>query len=182
MAEVARLMDGAGIRWWLDYGSLLGWVRNGGMIPFDKDGDLGVLGEDGAKLRALMPSLVRAGLYPTWAEKKPDRWRTGDRMKVRLSRINHTNVDLFLWYPRHGLLERTNYIGADIYKGREFPVGWALPLRRGVWDGIEVSVPAEPEKLCEWRYGAGWRVPAHEKHPRHPRDGWLKSHPGWVGP
>lgn len=180
MAELARLLDEAGIRWWLDYGSLLGYVRDGGMIPWDKDGDLGVHGEDRSKLLNLMPAIVNAGFYPTFAQPRKERFRTGDRMKVRLSRRNWTNVDLFIWYPRpSGLLERRHYIGADLYKGREFPASWVFPLQRGQWDGIDVSVPAEPEKLCEWRYGPGWRTPEHKKHPDRERLGWKATYPEW---
>jgi hypothetical protein len=87
-------------------------------------------------------------------------------MKVRLSQKNHTNTDIFCWHLRpDGMLDRKNYIGADIYKGREFPKNWVFPLQRGLWDGIEVSVPAEPERLTAWRYGPGWRTPERLKHP-----------------
>lgn len=167
MADVAECMDGAGIRWWIDYGTLLGWLRNGGMIPFDKDGDLGILGEDRQKLLDLQTVWLGMGYHATYAPPKPtQRFRTGDRMKVRLSRRNTTNVDIFIWdEPKPGILDRKNYIGADLYKGREFPKEWALPLGRGLWDGINVSIPAEPERLAEHRYGPDWRVPQRSKHP-----------------
>lgn len=67
-------MTAAGITWWLDYGSLLGAVRNpmttwadfgwlpqhgrdgtleAGMLPHDKDADFGFLGQDWERLLAL---------------------------------------------------------------------------------------------------------------------------------
>lgn len=167
MADVAALMDRDGIRWWVDYGTLLGWIRHGGMIPWDKDGDLGVLGEDRDKLLGLQEEWLGMGYHATFAPVRPtQRFRTGDRMKVRLSRRNWTNVDIFIWHKRPGgILDRKNYIGADLYKGREFPRSWALPLQRGEWDGINVSVPAEPELLAKHRYGASWQEPLREKHP-----------------
>ena len=173
MADVARLMDRDGIRWWVDYGTLLGYIRDGGMIRYDKDGDLGVFGEDRDKLLALMPELQALGYHAVYAPPRPtERFRTGDRMKVRISNRNWTNVDLFLWYPNQptkGFLDRKNYIGADLYKGRDFPMKWAFPLGRGQWDGIDVSVPAEPELLAEHRYGASWREERREKHPAEAR-------------
>jgi hypothetical protein len=192
MADVAALMDRDGIRWWLDYGTLLGheWRRImqnmpgseeakilarelepdfDGLISWDKDGDLGVFGHDREKLLALQPELLGMGYHATYAAPKPaERFRTGDRMKVRISNRNHTNIDLFIWYPdkpKKGWLDRKNYIGADLYKGRDFPMKWAFPLTRSQWEGIDVSLPAEPARLAEHRYGANWRVPTREKHP-----------------
>lgn len=169
MADLARLMDRDGIRWWVDYGTLLGYIRDGGMIRYDKDGDLGVHGGDRDKLLALLPELLGLKYHAVYASPNPtERFRTGDRVKVCISNRNRTNVDLFLWYPhrpKKGYLDRKNYIGADLYKGREFPMTWAFPLERGSWDGIDVSVPAEPEILAEHRYGVTWREERREKHP-----------------
>lgn len=59
MADMQRILDAAGIIWWMDYGTLLGAVRNPslglppGIIPYDKDGDCGILARDVAKFRAL---------------------------------------------------------------------------------------------------------------------------------
>jgi hypothetical protein len=167
MQDLAQLMDAAGITWWADYGTVLGYVRHGGMIPWDKDGDLGVLGEDRDKLLSLFPILVKKGYWPRYSQPKTNRFRSGDRVKVCLSQRNHTNVDLFIWYRRPGkMLDRLNYIAADMYKGREMPQSWILPTRRGEWDGIDIAIPAKPEKLAEHRYGPDYMTPLHEKHPR----------------
>ncbi|KAA3674498.1 uncharacterized protein DEA37_0005546 [Paragonimus westermani] len=41
------------IIWWITYGSLLGSVRNGTMIPYDTDMDIAILGSHEAQLRRL---------------------------------------------------------------------------------------------------------------------------------
>jgi hypothetical protein len=40
VAEVGQMIDDAGISWWVSYGTLLGLVRDGGLIPWDGDVDL----------------------------------------------------------------------------------------------------------------------------------------------
>lgn len=171
LEDVGRSLDRADISWWIDYGTVLGYVRHGGLIPWDKDTDLGILAEDRDKLLDLRPEFERMGYYPTYAPpRRGQRFRTGDRVKVRLSKLNHTNVDIFIWEDRPGgMLDRINYIGADLFKGRATKRDMILPLGRGEWDGLEVSIPADPEGLCLHRYGPGWSEPERTKHPTQAR-------------
>ena len=50
MFYVTDLLTENNITYWLDYGALLGAVRNGELIPWDSDVDLGVLAEDVEKI------------------------------------------------------------------------------------------------------------------------------------
>jgi hypothetical protein len=56
-----ELLDRHGIRHWLDYGSLLGVVRNGRLVPWDSDVDLGILAEDVDRVIALAGEIASAG-------------------------------------------------------------------------------------------------------------------------
>ena len=172
LSDVAGLLDELGVVWWVDYGTLLGQIRHGGLIPWDKDADLGMMADGRDKLLAAFPTLVGMGYFPTYVQPRPQaRFRTGDRVKVRLSQRNHTNTDIFIWNRRPGgMLDRTNYIGADLYKGREFPEAWVEPIQRVPFDGFEVATVAEAEKLVEHRYGPDWRTPEHSKHPAEVRE------------
>ncbi len=40
LATVAAVLDAAGVRWWVDHGTLLGLVRDGRPLPWDDDIDL----------------------------------------------------------------------------------------------------------------------------------------------
>jgi len=179
LSDVAATLDALGCIWWADYGTLLGAIRHGGLIPWDKDADLGMMARDRDKLLGAFPLLMARGFYPVYSQPKKERFKSGDRVKVRLSERNHTNTDIFLWHSRpDGLLDRTNFIGADLYKGREFPEAWLYPegtdlspgaerppLPRADFDGISLAMPAQVEKLVEHRYGPGWRIGERTKHP-----------------
>jgi hypothetical protein len=168
LADVGAVLDDIGAVWWADYGTLLGQVRHGGLIPWDKDADLGMLADGRDKLLAAFPRLLELGYYPTYAKPRPgNRFRTGDRVKVRLSSRNHTNTDIFIWEKRPGgMLDRINYIGADLYKGRAFPEAWLYPIRKAPFDHIEVNLPAQSVKLAAHRYGSDWETPERRKHPK----------------
>ena len=57
-----QVFTGAGVCYWLNYGSLLGYSRHGGIIPWDDDVDLCVAEEDRDKIWNLQRELQKHGL------------------------------------------------------------------------------------------------------------------------
>lgn len=169
------------VRWWADYGTLLGAVRNPmttaadypwltglpagplapGIIPHDKDGDLGVLFEDWPKLQRAVSRLRRFGYQPIL---RPIGWK----LKLRFSPLNHTNIDVFCWLrdeQRPEMRRRNRYVAhLDECKGREFPESALFPVTTVPWEGLTLPAPADPEAFCAFRYGPGWRVPIAANH------------------
>lgn len=65
LKDLAALFEEAGITWWVDSGTLLGLVREGDFISWDKDIDLSVWAEDLPALNRLRPRLKQLG-YDPW--------------------------------------------------------------------------------------------------------------------
>ena len=61
--SVAELLDEAGIEWWLEAGSLLGAIRNGGRIDGDPDYDLGFHVRDTVRVFNILQRLPWFGFH-----------------------------------------------------------------------------------------------------------------------
>lgn len=147
--------------WWLDYGSVLGAVRHGGMVPHDKDGDIGMMQGDLERVLQLAPAIEAEGFSFAYGPAgKAGEFSGGNSVKVRRSATNHTNVDIFFWHERpDGLLDRKRYIHVDHFKGRAFRPERLLPLSTVDYEGLQLPAPADPEWFCAHRYGPNWRTP-----------------------
>lgn len=180
---VADLLNKAGIPFWADYGTLLGAVRNPlttwadypwlpqddrppgplapGIIPHDKDADWGLLYQNFRGVARILQAAAREHRYDLIV--RPVR----GSMKLRLSKLNHTNLDLFFWRRRDGGAEnyyRLAYIGVDDFKGREFTPDMLFPLTTVEWEGLTLPAPRDPAAFCEFRYGPNWRTPVCANH------------------
>jgi len=69
--EVKEVFDKLGIRCWLDWGTLLGAVRDGKLIEWEHDVDLGTM-EDWEKIASAVPKLERRGFTVFMEEIKID--------------------------------------------------------------------------------------------------------------
>lgn len=181
MATTAEFLDSIGATWWADYGTLLGAVRNPlttwadypwlpqrgrttagpapGIVPHDKDGDLGVLIESWE---------VARWKFRAWLSTRDFHLHMNQHrrsLKARLSFQNHTNVDVFFWHTRaDGTLYRNRYASVDRFKGKEFTRDLLFPLSTVEWEGMTLPAPRDPEAFLAMRYGPGWRTPVAANH------------------
>lgn len=170
LSDVAALLDGAGIPWWIDYGLLLGYCTGGEpggtggheggearLYWNDKDTDLNCLADDRNAVLALGHELRPRYRVHYQAPVPGKLYGWGDVLRVLLSRLNHTNCDVTFWKRDGDMLDRDNWARSDQFKGRATPAAWVFPTKRGTIEGVAVNVPAEPALLVAHRYGESWR-------------------------
>lgn len=158
-ADLAEAFRKEKVTWWIDYGSILGAVRNGGQIPHDKDGDAGVLEEEKETVMRAIDRLEKQGYFVIRKERQSGTFAAGNSVKVCMSRLNRTNVDLFFWHQNGEVFTRHNWCTVDQYKGRDVPKDKLFPTKPIAYEGMTLPGPADPEWMCEHRYGPDWRTP-----------------------
>src|SRR5215216_3064451 len=89
MSFTEDLLPRHGILHWVDYGTLLGAVRDEALIPWDPDVDFGILTEDEAKVRALEAEVAAAGFHLDLDQHGV--------IRIAYSRVNNQHVDIFPW-------------------------------------------------------------------------------------
>jgi SAM-dependent methyltransferase len=171
---LADLRD-AGAAAYLNYGALLGAVRDGKMIGHDCDTDVCYLSDHEDPVDVILESyrLERAMRARGWSTVR----MSGADFKVALPLADgrKENVDVFAAFfvdgrffqlgNRSGLLDRSAIV----------------PLSTITLEGFEFPAPADPEAMLEFLYGPQWRIPdpsfRYADPPEGVRrlDGWLRG-------
>ncbi|NWU73916.1 FKRP protein, partial [Pterocles burchelli] len=149
--HVVGILENAGVRYWLEGGSLLGAARLGDIIPWDYDVDLGIYREDIGKCRWLAAATMAPveddeGFF--W-EKATE----GEFYRVHYSRTNRLHVDLWPFYSRGGVMTKETWLGHP--QDVEFPEKFLLPLVPMNFAGFTALAPNDPRAFLEFKFGSG---------------------------
>jgi hypothetical protein len=161
LLELARFVDsalvGRGLVHWLDYGSLLGAVRDGQLIPWDDDVDFGYLHDDHD---LVVEALVTASSGTTYEIDLA----TPDVIFVHFSSVNRQHADLFPWDRVDGRLTprfEAPLAWPGISERESFPARFIEDLEPVSLAGHAFSAPSPVHEFLErHRYGPDYLIPA----------------------
>lgn len=182
-----RLCEREGLEYWLDWGTLLGCVRHGNIIPWDYDADINMLVEPYRRLRGLLAERGGAidGLV-LW----PDYYGNDDEA-IMLGFADWPDdslgIDIVSYEVVDGVV-RTRMSPALIadYPGQyDSAAEVVLPLTRLPMLGQQVLVPGRWEARLVECYGPDWRTPRpyNEVDPRAEQlttAPWRPLPAGWI--
>lgn len=162
LIDITKLFHENNLHYWLDFGALLGLVRAGELIQYDKDIDIGIFDEDIPKYNALGPKIEALG-YRFTAIKQEDFYSV-DRFVPRIH-FGHEKThcaricacDIFVWHnvkkrqPRKCiLLNDAQFCTCNSTYFEE--TEWFN------WKGHQIKVPKNPASYLQMRYGPKWRL------------------------
>lgn len=147
--KIIAVLNDLGYEAFANSGTLLGLVRDKGLIPYDDDVDLAVIlpvrrDEDAAEeFKLLLACLLAEGIECRLIESK--------NAIIKLPNIEGFEVDLF---PAYGTHRRYNIFP---YSRKQITYSDVWPLKTCPISGV--PLPAHPEVLLKENYGDDWRIP-----------------------
>lgn len=162
LEDTKRLFEENNIFFFLAYGTLLGAVRERGLIPGDEDVDVFIFDED--QLRRSLPNLKQGGLHLC---------RIEDHLYYSFRNGNQSYIDVYIMgKPSNGIWSGWCYAFGSYY----YPKWFLKEFELIDFLGGKYYVPKRPERMLKMWYGKTWRVPVKGHVFKCPE---LKSHYYW---
>ena len=148
--KLASILDASDLqgKFWLDSGSLLGWHRNaGGVIPWDDDVDIGILGSDVEVLLALREKLASHGLRLKL--NRTEMYYQIDALTRGATGDIHIDIFPFVTNGTHLVNADPRFVEPDAVRCNFRYVPEDLfPLQRVMWYGtVPVNIPNKYETI-----------------------------------
>lgn len=172
MKFLAATFEEEGLKYWLDFGSLLGMVRNGKLIEHDHDVEMSIFEEDLPKLVALREKIRKQKYkldYKDLSVEHP-KWKWP---QIRLPKSKELDVEIMAyraWPPRDG--DESKCVKVRGYSARHraliAPREFFAELDSIEYEGVNIAIPSKVEEYLHLRYGPNWKTP----NPNFYRDGY----------
>lgn len=175
LKKTARVLETAGLEFWLQGGTLLGGLRHGGIIPWDDDVDLATLSSNNLKIEALRDDFADEGL--TLQRNRTNAyWQVGTNRPG--DKISPVHVDLFTYTPRADEARSTlRFLLDDPRFAKESPLdpdahcntSWTwdemFPLREIDFYDLRLKIPQKSEEVLRRALGDDYMSTARARRP-----------------
>jgi hypothetical protein len=157
LLKTIDILNKNGFKYWLDAGTLLGIMRDGDLIQWDYDADLGIPADTADEIMKLRLDFLPNYLIKRRRVQTP--WLPGDmrviKVKTPWEKIRQINfhVDLFCVYP---VKNKYRWVDSDALKHVDRKYYDTLSTIE--WEGRTINIPNHAEEYLSLRYG-NWQIP-----------------------
>lgn len=109
--NVLRILDDASARWWIDSGTLLGFVRDNSVIQWDNDFDLSILVESEQEVQTVVDAFTNQGMAVKtyWYENQAFKLKlVNNYMDVDIQVFRQKSNQLISFFAYYGAKPNTN--------------------------------------------------------------------------
>jgi hypothetical protein len=148
VADVCRIFAAHGIDYWCDFGTLLGFYRDGDIIRSDKDADLSIFAGEQPRIMAL------ADTFRTHGYELTDQGGRARKLLRIIDARTRYYVDIYPYIPDGTVLR-------SVWASPQEDIPLALVARRVSTSflGAPVTVPADVPAVLHHRYGPSYVTP-----------------------
>lgn len=170
LLRLKEILDSIGFEFFLVQGTLLGAVRDGTLIDYDKDFDLGTFEDlgDSERRAYIVEALQQEGLKcqirgPEWnSVKLPSYW---------------VLITGFKWLVALMPCKQVGDIVSMTTSPLRYPAKLFAEMREFDFLGTQFRIPYPPEDWLEFNYGATWRINAKRSMVVRKADSFELIHP-----
>jgi len=177
-----EILEDLGVHYWLDFGTLLGLIRENQLIEWDKDMDLSIRFESDEQIKALIAAVSKHYPVKTLGESiRPEAWKLGKYRTIKAFHKKYglirtdPHLDFFTQY--RGIYDnQTEATYRSIIAGvnNEIPATYVDELDSFHFEGHDFAIPNHPETFLALRYGEDWRTPKKYWHPAYDDESMVK--------
>jgi hypothetical protein len=160
--DVSRILSETKMNWQVGGGTLLGFVRQGDVIPHDTDLDYEIFLEEYNALDFLVDVFVQEGYaYIREQTVATPKGRLSSQLAF-LHEDTNIIVDIYVYYVQE---EGGNYVNYNEHGVLLRPIASVRETKvlfvEALLDGVEV--PSDVEQYLVFRYGSDWKTPKEHK-------------------
>jgi len=178
-----EILEELGIHYWLDFGTLLGLIRENKLIDWDNDMDLSIRFESEEKIDQLISALGKHHPIKTVAPSiRPGSWKLGKYRTIKAFHQKYgfirtdPHLDFFTQYRgQYENQSETTYRSVIAGVNNEIPASFVDELDSFNFEGHEYAIPNHAEDFLALRYGADWRTPKQYWHPAYDDASMVKA-------
>jgi len=148
VADVGRIFAAHGIDYWCDFGTLLGFYRDGDIIPSDKDADLSIMASEKTRIMAL------ADTFRTHGYELTDRGGRAQKLIRIIDERTRYYVDIYP-YIADGTVLRSVWASPQ----EDIPAALVAERVPASFHGAPILVPADVPAVLHHRYGPTYATP-----------------------
>lgn len=159
--KISIYLNNENAQFFVNFGSLLGLIRDQHFITYDHDMDFGIIINKNFGWKNLEKAMIKCGAM------KLKQFTIGAEITEQSYRIGHIDIDFFKYSIEddgaHEYLfykdEKETYLHQDLYSAAKWNVFKISGIKQVDINGEIYNIPNEPEEYLASIYTQNWRIP-----------------------